>query len=99
MYFLLNFTLEDVECEKKLCCTCNTSSKHFFHIIYFSSVSNIIEEYEEQQERVRNQAKNTKSNQSTPNKRVDFNGLLGAGTTTNDVDFSFGGPVADEGGM
>ena len=29
---------------------------------------------------------------------MDFTGLLGAGTTTNDVDFSFGGPVADEGG-
>lgn len=63
-----------------------------------SSVSNIIEEYEEQQERARNLAKNTKSNQSTPNKRVDFTGLLGAATTTNDENFSFGGPVADEGG-
>ena len=70
-----------------------------FNVIYFFSVSNIIEEYEEQQERARNQAKNTRSNQSTPNKRADFNGLLGAAPTTNDVDFSFGGPVADEGGM
>ena len=78
--------------------TCKETS-NFFNIIYFFSVSNIIEEYEEQQETTRNQAKNTKSNQSTPNKRVDFTGLLGTGTTTNDVDFSFGGPVADEGGM
>ena len=75
------------------------ANRIIFNIIYFFSVSNIIEEYEEQQERARNQAKNTKSNQSTPNKRVDFTGLLGASTTTNDVDFSFGGPVADEGGM
>lgn len=70
-----------------------------FFFVNFSSVSNIIEEYEEQQERARNQAKATKSNQATPNKRGDFSGLLGSGTTTNDVDFSFGAPVADEGGV
>ena len=30
---------------------------------------------------------------------MDFTGLLGAATTTDDENYSFGGPVADEGGM
>lgn len=71
-----------------------------FSVIFFSSsISNIIEEHEEQQEKAKNQARATTSNKpATPNKRGDFSGLLGSGTATNDADFSFGGPVADEGG-
>ena len=73
---------------------------YFNYCNFLHSVSNIIEEYEEQQERARSQAKSAASNQATPNKRVEFSGFLGSGTTTNDVDFSFGGlPVADEGGV
>lgn len=65
----------------------------------FSSVSNIIEEYEEQQEQAKNQARGVKSNQGTPSKRGEFSGLMGSGTAaTNELEFSFGGPVADEGG-
>ena len=67
---------------------------------FSTSVSNIIEEYEEQQERARNQAKGAASNKAAAqNKRGELSGLLGSGTTTNDLEFSFGGPVADEGGV
>ena len=71
-----------------------------FSVIFFSSsISNIIEEHEEQQEKAKNQARAATSNKpATQNKRGDFSGLLGSGTATNDADFSFGGPVADEGG-
>lgn len=71
-----------------------------FSVIFFSSsISNIIEEHEEQQEKVKNQARAATSNKpATQNKKGDFSGLLGSGTATNDADFSFGGPVADEGG-
>ncbi|XP_027038331.1 trichohyalin-like [Pocillopora damicornis] len=63
------------------------------------SISNIIEEHEEQQEKAKNQARAATSNKpATQNKKGDFSGLLGSGTATNDADFSFGGPVADEGG-
>lgn len=71
-----------------------------FSVIFFSSsISNIIEEHEEQQEKAKNQARAATSNKpATQNKKGDFSGLLGSGTATNDADFSFGGPVADEGG-
>ena len=71
-----------------------------FSVIFFSSsISNIIEEHEEQQEKAKNQARAATSNKpATQNKRGNFSGLLGSGTATNDADFSFGGPVADEGG-
>lgn len=71
-----------------------------FSVIFFSSsISNIIEEHEEQQEKAKNQARAATTNKpATQNKRGDFSGLLGSGTATNDADFSFGGPVADEGG-
>ena len=65
----------------------------------FFSVSNIIEEYEEQQEEAKNQARGARSKQGTPSKGGEFSGLLGSGTATNEMDFSFGGPVADEGGV
>ena len=67
--------------------------------IFFCSVSNIIEEYEEQQEQARNEARAVKSNQSTPSKKREFPGVMGSGSATNEVDFSFGAPVADEGGV
>ena len=64
------------------------------------SVSNIIEEYEEKQEQARNEARAVKSNQSTPSKkRSEFPGLEASGTATNEAEFSFGAPVADEGGV
>ena len=71
-----------------------------FSVIFFSSsISNIIEEHEEQQEKAKNQARAATSNKpATQNKKGDFSGLLGSGTATNDADFSFGGPVADEEG-
>ena len=71
-----------------------------FSVIFFSSsISNIIEEHEEQQEKAKNQARAATSNKpAIQNKKGDFSGLLGSGTATNDADFSFGGPVADEGG-
>ena len=71
-----------------------------FSVIFFSSsISNIIEEHEEQQEKAKNQARAATSNKpATQNKKGNFSGLLGSGTATNDADFSFGGPVADEGG-
>lgn len=47
--------------------------------VKFSSVLRIIKEYVEQQERARNQAKDTKSNQATSSRRGDFSGLLGPG--------------------
>lgn len=51
-------------------------------------------------EQARNEAKSIKSNQSTPSKKNDLSGILSRpAAATNEVDFSFGGPVADEGGM
>lgn len=72
----------------------------FVLVVWFFSVATIIEEYEENLEQARNEAKSIKSNQSTPSKKNDLSGILSRPTAaTNEVDFSFGGPVADEGGM
>ena len=57
--------------------------------------------YEKQAlEQAKIEARFVKSNQSTPSKRREFSGITTSGAATNEVlGFSFGGPVADEGGV